>query len=221
MKMFAGEKLAIVCERLLERYGVPDRPTGSPLEVLVRTVLSQNTNDRNRDRAYEALRRRFPRWEMLLDAPEEEIARCLRPGGLNHQKARRLKEIVKRVWRRWGQGEMEGICKLGRREALSFLLDLPGVGPKTAYCVLAFGCDVDLFPVDTHILRIAKRLGLLDERVTAEEAHRIFAPLVPPGRARDLHLLLIRYGREVCRARGPLCHRCLFPELCLYGPRDG
>ena len=218
--MLSGDKLVTVWESLFRYYGSPNRPSGTPLEVLIKTVLSQNTNDRNRDRAYEALRNRFPHWELVLEAPEEEIAHCLRPGGLNRQKARRIKEILRTVKRRWGLGEMEEICRLGKRKALSFLLGLPGVGPKTAYCVLAFGCDMDVFPVDTHVLRITKRLGILDQRTSAEEAHEILAPLVPPGKARDLHLLLIRYGREVCKARRPLCERCLFPELCLYPQGD-
>jgi endonuclease-3 len=204
-----------VSEALEQKYGVPE--TGGlddPLEVLIRTILSQNTNDRNRDSAYEALRKRFPRWEAIIEADADAIAEAIRIGGLNQQKARRIKEVLGWVQGRWGSMTLTPLCAMETQEAKSILLDLKGVGPKTAHCVLAFGCGRDVFPVDTHILRVTRRLGLISAQVTAEKAHELLAQLVPPGTAIPLHLNLIRYGREQCRARQPHCGSCLFPELC-------
>jgi len=196
-------------------YGVPRTDTlDDPLEVLIRTILSQNTNDRNRDLAYEVLRKRFPRWEDLIEADPEAIAEAIRVGGLGKQKAGRIKEILHWVHDCWGEMTLAPLCEMRTEEIMGILLDLKGVGPKTAHCVLAFGCGRDVFPVDTHILRIAKRLGLIPAQVTAEKAHELLAQLVPDGTAIPLHLNLIRYGREQCKARQPRCGSCLFPELC-------
>ncbi len=218
--MDSREKILIMEEALGRHYGVPDPPSGDPLEILIRTILSQNTNDRNRDRAYEGLRRRFPRWADILEAPYGEIAEAIKEGGLNHQKAKRIKEILKWVKERWGGWSLSPLCRLPREEALCQLLSLKGVGLKTAYCVLAFGCSEDLFPVDTHILRIMKRIGTLPPGISASKAHELLAPLIPQGKAVPLHLNLIRYGREVCRARAPLCGRCLFPQICDFRKKE-
>jgi len=204
-----------VATALEGRYGVPD--TGSlddPLEVLIRTILSQNTNDRNRDLAYEGLRRRFPRWEDIVEADPETIGEAIKVGGLARQKSARIKQVLQWVRRRWGSMTLTPLCDMETAEAMEALLSLKGVGPKTANCVLAFGCGRDAFPVDTHILRITKRLGLITPGVTAEKAHGLLAQLVPDGSAIPLHLNLIRYGRETCKARQPRCGHCLFPHLC-------
>ena len=197
------------------RYGVPH--TGSlddPLEVLIRTILSQNTNDRNRDLAYEELRRRFPRWEDIAEADQEEIAEAIKVGGLARQKSARVKQVLQWVKGQWGSMTLVPLCDMETAEAMETLLSLKGVGPKTANCVLAFGCGRDVFPVDTHILRITKRLGLIPSEATAEKAHGLLAQVIPDGTAIPLHLNLIRYGRETCKARQPHCGRCLFPHLC-------
>jgi endonuclease-3 len=204
-----------VAEALRQPYGVPYAgPLDDPLEVLIRTVLSQNTTDTNRDRAYEALRRRFPRWEDLLEADPDEIAEAITVGGLARQKSVRIKEILRWVHGQWGEMTLAPLCAMGTAEAREVLLGLKGVGLKTANCVLAFGCGRAAFPVDTHILRIAKRLGLIPARATAEQAHLLLAALVPDALAIPFHLNLIRYGREICKARHPHCSHCLFPELC-------
>jgi endonuclease-3 len=204
-----------VSEALERQYGVPGMgPLDDPLEVLIRTILSQNTNDRNRDSAYEALKKRFPRWEAIIEADPEAIAEAIKVGGLNQQKAQRIKEVLQWVQTKWGGMTLSPICAMETAEARAVLLDLKGVGPKTANCVLAFGCGRDVFPVDTHILRVTKRLGLIPAQATAEQAHELLAPLVPPGKAVPLHLNLIRYGREQCKARQPRCGSCLVPELC-------
>ncbi len=208
--------LSEVFSRLFKFYGELPEPVGTPFEVLVKTLLSQNTNDRNRDKAYQALRDRFPDWRSLQDASEEEIAQCLRPAGLNRQRAKRLKAIVEHILKGRFSPTLSELCEMQQTEALGWLRRLPGIGPKTAMCVLAFGCKRDLFPVDTHILRITKRLGIIPPQTSLEKAHELLAPLVPKGHARQLHLLLIRFGREICKARRPLCGYCLFPEFCLY-----
>jgi endonuclease-3 len=205
-----------VAEVLTKVYGVPGQgPVDDPLEVLIRTVLSQNTNDRNRDLAYEGLKRKFPRWEDLLVADLKEIAEAIKVGGLARQKSARIKEILRWVQDRWGGMTISRLCEMGVEEARGILLGLKGVGLKTANCVLAFGCGRAVFPVDTHILRITKRLGLVPAQATAEKAHGLLAELVPEGMAIPLHLNLIRYGREICKAPRPRCSRCLFPELCI------
>lgn len=204
-----------VSEALERKYGVPNTdPLDDPLEVLIRTILSQNTNDRNRDSAYEALRKRFPRWEEIIEADPEAIAEAIQVGGLNQQKARRIKEVLHWVRTRWGGMTLAPLCAMETEKVRGILLGLKGVGPKTAHCVLAFGCGRDVFPVDTHILRVTKRLGLIPAHVTAEKAHELLAQLVPPGKAIPLHLNIIRYGREQCKARRPRCGSCLVPELC-------
>jgi endonuclease-3 len=207
--------LAQISDALEKRYGVPGTgPLDDPLEVLIRTILSQNTTDRNRDLAYVELERRFPRWEDILEAEQDEIAEAIKVGGLGQQKAGRIKEILQWVQGQWGRMTLAPLCAMETREALGILLKLKGVGPKTANCVLAFGCGRDVFPVDTHILRVTKRLGLIPPQTTAGKAHEHLAQLVPPGTAIPLHLNLIRYGREQCKARQPQCGRCLVPELC-------
>jgi len=215
------QEKALVLEKVAKalegRYGVPhvDSPS-DPLEVLISTILSQNTNDHNRDLAFEGLKKRFPDWNALLEADEQEIAKAIRVGGLSQQKAIRIKGILRWVRERWGSLTLAPICEMATEDALRVLLGLRGVGLKTAKCVLAFGCGKDVFPVDTHILRIAKRLGFVPAKVAAEKAHELLAPLIPPGKALSLHLNLIRYGRQICRARGPRCSVCLFPEFCVF-----
>jgi endonuclease-3 len=204
-----------VATALEGRYGVPSLSSlDDPLEVLIRTILSQNTNDRNRDLAYGELRRRFPRWEDTVEADQEEIAEAIKVGGLAGQKSARIKQVLQWVKEQWGSMTLAPLCDMETTEAMETLLSLKGVGPKTANCVLAFGCGRDAFPVDTHILRITKRLALIPTEVTAEKAHVLLAQVVPDGTAIPLHLNLIRYGRETCTARQPRCGSCLFPQLC-------
>ena len=216
------DKLRKIYETLLMHHGSPSLPEGDPLEVLVKTVLSQNTNDRNRDLAFERLKSLFPNWEAILEASEEELSECLRPAGLNRQKARWIKGMLERIKDKFGRLDLSGLCEMGKEEALEWLLGIKGIGMKTAHCVLAFGCGHDVFPVDTHILRICKRLGLLPPKVDLQKAHEVLSQWVPREIARELHVLLIRYGQKVCKARTPLCSDCLFPEECLYHRRaDG
>ena len=208
--------------RLLEkRYGIPAREKkADPLDVLIQTILSQNTNDRNRDRAYERLKIRFPRWRDLLTAREGALIRAIRPGGLAKQKAGRIREILRWVSERFGKLSLTVLQEMETRDIQETMGGLKGIGPKTVHCLLLFGLGRESFPVDTHVLRVGKRLGFIPEGMNAEKAHPWMVPLVPEGKSLSLHLNLIRFGRSLCRAKRPLCRDCLLVEECL-SPPDG
>lgn len=207
-------KLAEVAQRLHRAFGpLEKRPGGDPLDLLIGTILSQNTSDLNRDRAYAELKRRFPSWEEVLSAPVEEVERAIQGAGLHRQRAARIKEVLRRLLEERGSLSLGFLRDLPDEEAVRWLLSLPGVGKKTAYIVMLFSLGRPFFPVDTHIARVTRRLGLLGER---EEPHSALAPLVPKGKEAELHLYLIRLGREVCLARRPRCQACPLPDLCRY-----
>ncbi|NWG01959.1 MAG: endonuclease III [Syntrophaceae bacterium] len=195
---------------LLEKqYGIPlRRPSGEPLDILIETILSQNTNDRNRDQAYFRLKNRFPRWENVLEAKAESIISAIRPGGLAEQKARRIHEILRWIKEKKGKLSLSFLNKMDSDEIKETIGILKGIGPKTLHCLLLFGLGREAFPVDTHILRIGKRLGFIPEGMDAEKAHSWIVPFVPMGKSLSLHLNLIRFGREICKARNPSCSTC-------------
>lgn len=212
--MGKSEKLVEIAARLRAHYGPSGRrPGGDLLDILIGTILSQNTSDLNRDRAYAELRRRFPRWEEVLTAPVEEVEEAIRGAGLHRQRARRIKQVLSRLSEERGELSLGFLRALPDGEAERWLLSLPGVGKKTAYIVLLFGLGRHFFPVDTHIARVTRRLGLVGER---EEPHAALAPHVPRGKELELHLHLIRLGREVCRPRHPRCQAGPLPDLCGY-----
>jgi endonuclease-3 len=198
-------------DRLREMYGRPvHRPHGQPIAELVRTVLSQNTNDRNRDLAYGRLRKRFPLWEDVRDAPVAEVVDAIRPGGLAETKAPRIQTILR------GLGEAPDLDWLGdapREEAIEFLTSLPGVGRKTAACVLIFALGRPEIPVDTHVYRVGGRLGLFRPGASFEEAHDEMLAVTDPADAYELHINLIRHGRAICRPT-PRCEECALRRMC-------
>lgn len=198
-------------DRLRRMYG-PKRnePHGHPIAELVRTVLSQNTNDRNRDVAYGRMRERFPTWEQVRDAPTAELAEALRPGGLHQTKAPRIKRILRELG---DQPDLDWLAAAPREEALGYLTDLPGVGRKTAACVLIFSFDRPEIPVDTHVHRVGGRLGLFRARASFEEAHDEMLAITPPEDAYELHVNLIHHGRAVCRPN-PRCAECDLRRMC-------
>ncbi len=213
-------------ERILARleatYGVPRRPRGrDPLDTLIETVLSQSTNDRNRDRALARLRERFPRWEDVRRAPVREIATAIRVGGLARLKSVRIKRILREIQRRTGALDLSSLTRMPTDEALRFLRSLDGVGPKTAACVLLFACGRSVFPVDTHIRRVAERLGWLPPRCSDERAHEILGRLIPPRHCYSAHINLIRLGRDVCRPKIPRCASCCLSAYCAYARARG
>jgi endonuclease-3 len=210
-------------QRLLDVYGEPKwrRPL-PPLDELISTILSQNTNDRNRDRAFDALRARFPNWEAVRDAPLEAVIEAIRPAGLANQKARRIQEVLREITRLRGALELDFLQDLPLEEARSWLMQFKGVGPKTAAIVLLFSLGRPAFPVDTHIYRVSGRIGLRPAEMTVEETHAWLESLLPPETWYAAHLNLIRLGREVCQARRPQCDRCPIREFCDYGQQmDG
>lgn len=200
--------------RLHERYGAPVEPQRlEPLDELVRTILSQNTNDRNRDTAYRALHGRFQNWEKVLEVSTEELASIIAPAGLGPTKSRRIHSILRQIYKE-GEKDLLDLCALPGERAMQRLLSLNGVGPKTAACVLLFSCRYPVFPVDTHIYRVAGRLGLLPDGADRVKAHKVLGKILPPEHYLELHLNIIRLGREICRPSRPLCGECPMGDIC-------
>jgi endonuclease-3 len=204
----------------LEAYGRPDwRPHLDPVSELVSTILSQNTNDVNRDVAFERLRERLPTWEQVRDAQEALVIEAIRPAGLANQKGPRIQEALRYVTRERGALELDFLAGLPVEEAKAWLGAIKGVGPKTAAIVLLFALGRPAFPVDTHVHRVTRRLGLIGPRVSAERAHDQLERLVPPDDYYPFHLNLIRHGRGVCTSRKPQCSACVLRALCDYAAR--
>ena len=207
------EAIDIILEREL---GIPERRRGDdPLSSLVRTILSQNTNDNNSGRAYSNLREQYPTWEDVLEADAEEIADVIRVGGLANQKSVRIRGMLEWLKDTYGELSLDFICDMEPAEAIEVLSKLKGVGLKTINVMLCFACSKDVFPVDTHILRITKRLGLVPGNASADKAHEIMGGLFPEGKAFSLHINLIRFGRVICHARKPECEGCPLMEHCI------
>jgi endonuclease-3 len=203
-------------DRLRELYGRPvNEPHRHPIAELVRTVLSQNTSDTNRDVAYERLRARFPTWEEVRDAPTDEVIEAIRPGGLANTKGPRIQEILRELDE---SPDLDWLERAPRDEALEFLTSLPGVGRKTAACVLIFSFGRPEIPVDTHVYRVGGRLGLFRERASFEEAHDEMRRVVDPEDAYEFHMNLIAHGRAICRPR-PRCEDCGLRRMCPYWRR--
>lgn len=210
-----GAFILMVGDRLLTLFGEPPFTKRPGLEELVLTMLSQNTNDRNRDRAFNALRAAYPSWHDVAAADLDELIGVLRPAGLAPQKAPRIKAVLDIVLEK-GDENMPFLNALSDEEAEAFLLNLPGVGIKTAYCTLLFSFERPAFPMDTHVLRIFERIGILPQRYNVRTVHRTITSLVPPDRHRDIHLSVIRMGREICTARKPKCPSCPCLDVCNY-----
>jgi endonuclease-3 len=204
-----------VSKRLRRAYGRPRlRPHRAPVDELVLTVLSQNTNDRNRDVAYMRLRERFPSWEAVRRAPEDEVEEAIRPGGISRVKARRIRQMLEAL-----DGDdlawMEAAPLENSRDRL---VELPGVGRKTAACVLLFSYGIADVPVDTHVYRVGARLGLWDAKASLEHAHDLMTAAAADGEdAFELHTNLLRHGRRICAARAPRCPECPLLDLCPFG----
>ena len=211
-------KKIVRVSRLLEKhFGIPLKEgRGDLLDVLIRTILSQNTNDRNSDLAFEKLKRVFPLWEDVLESDLEKVVRTIQSGGLARQKAKRIREILRWLRKKHGRLNLDFLKRMGSETIERTLGQLKGVGPKTIHCLLLFGLGREAFPVDTHILRIGKRLGFIPERMNGDHAHPWMAPLVPGRRSLSLHVNLIRFGRLICKATRPHCVRCFLRRECLH-----
>jgi endonuclease III len=209
-------RLRSIRDRLRREYGRPVlRAHRAPIDELILTVLSQNTNDRNRDVAWGRLRGRFPAWDAVREAPVAEIEDAIRPGGLAPTKAVRIKRILAAL----GEDDLCWLEDAPLEEARDYLCDLPGVGRKTAACVLLFAFGRPEVPVDTHVYRVASRLGLIRRGASFDEAHDEMLRLVDPADAYEVHVLLIRHGRRTCIAREPRCAECPLRRMCPEGRR--
>ena len=204
-----------IIDLLRQEYGeLRWRPRSDSMSELVRTILSQNTSDTNSGRAFSRLVARFPTWESLLGADPTAIAEAIRVGGLAGVKAPRIKAIVEEVWARLGSFDLPFLAEMPLEEAKAWLRSLPGVGPKTAACVLLFALGRPALPVDTHVYRVAKRLGLVPPRVGAEEAHGLLEGILAPDEVYPFHMSLIQHGRRICKAQRPLCPQCVLAHGC-------
>lgn len=209
------DRVRKIHRRLERAHGPLDPPRRiDPLEELVLTILSQNTSDVNRDRAYGRMRERFPTWEEVADAPLRSLREAIRPGGLANIKAPRIRQVLREIGDREGRMDLSWMRGASDEEVSDYLLSLPGVGRKTVACVLAFSLERPVIPVDTHVLRVSRRLGLVPEKAGADLAHRLLAELVPPRLRVPLHVGLIRHGRTICKAGIPRCESCPLRELC-------
>jgi endonuclease III len=210
-------KYVLVAQRLRELYGYPEWRRGyPPVDELVDCILSQSTNDGNRDRAFAGLKARFATWEEVRDAAPEEVINAIKPAGLANQKGPRIQEVLRRITQERGSIDIDFLADLPIDEAKSWLTALNGVGPKTAAIVLCFAFGREAFPVDTHVHRLGQRIGFLPEGISADKAHPAMEAIVPSEDYYAFHINLIQHGREICRARSPLCERCPITEYCDY-----
>ena len=208
--------------QLLERHlGVPHqkKKRTDPLAMLIGTLLSQNTNDRNSHRAYLELRRRFPTWKKVAEAPVGAIASAIKVGGMKNQKSSRIKALLQTVRKDYGSYRLRGIEKMNNDRVISTLTAFHGIGFKTAACVLLFSLRREVFPVDTHIHRICNRLGLVKTK-TPDRTFEAMKPLVPKGKSYSFHTNLIRFGRTVCLAQRPRCNQCPLYDGCVFPEKE-
>lgn len=206
-----------VHQLLLDHYGQPLWRNPLPaIDELVSTILSQNTNDTNRDKAFELLRAALPTWEAVRDAPTDLVVNAIRPAGLANQKGPRIQHVLRAITQERGSLDLDFLRDLPLEEARAWLTRFNGVGPKTAAIVLQFSLGRPAFPVDTHVYRVTGRLGLRPEKMSVEDAHPHFEALLPPETYYAAHLNLIRHGREICHAQKPACDLCILRRNCNY-----
>ena len=216
----AEEKpLGYIIQNLESAYSVPVNKWSdwSPLDMLIATVLSQATSDVNSERTFAALKRRFATWDDVLRARESTLAATIKAGGLANQKAAVIKNLLRQIKEDRGTLDLSFLRELPTAEAARYLSRFRGIGPKTVACTLLFACDQETFPLDTHIFRVLRRVGLLPAKCSDARAHELMTRLVPRGKFYSFHVNLIRHGRALCRPRDPLCERCPIVEYCDYG----
>jgi len=207
-----------ILRRLERAYGPrPWQCWGDGVSVLVDTILSQSTSAANSDAGFKRLRRRFRSWNQVVNAPVEQVEEAIRVSGLSRQKAPRIQAILRQIKADRGKIDLQFLRDLDEQAAFGYLTRFNGVGPKTACCTLLFAFGTSVFPVDTHIHRIARRLGLIAAKATAEQAHDLLKPAIAPEKRYAMHVLLIEHGRKTCRAINPRCDACTLLPLCSYG----
>src|SRR5437016_3036304 len=215
-----------VYELLIATYGEPkNEPDNDALGGLIGTILSQHTSDINSERAYQQLVATYPTWEEVRDAPTYQVASAIRSGGLANIKALRVQDVLHTLTEQQQEAGQNGslaaylydeLTSRSPEDAWHYLRRLPGVGPKTAACVLMFDLGLPVMPIDTHVWRVSRRLGLIGPKVGADQAHEIFAKITPPEWIYTLHVNLIRHGRQICHAQRPECTRCTLYRYCAY-----
>jgi endonuclease III len=207
-----------IIQNLERTYGVPEnRRASDPLDMLIKIILSQATSDTNSYRTFAALKKRFPTWDTALRARTATIAETIRSGGLANQKAAVIKDVLRQIKEDRGTLDLSFLHDLSSEEADNYLSQFRGIGPKTRACTLLFACRKEVFPLDTHIFRVLRRIGLIPQKCTDARAHQIMNRTVTPGKFYSFHVNLIRHGRTLCRPREPLCERCPVVEYCDYG----
>jgi endonuclease-3 len=210
--------LNTVLDKLDDLWGqemtAPDLSHKEPLDGLILTVLSQNTNDRNRDKAFVNLKRAFPKWEMLIEAPQEEIVQAIKVAGIAKVKSGRIKVILEKVMDSFGECSLKKMYKMDKKAITDYLGSLPGVGPKTVACVLVFELNIPAFPVDTHVNRFCKRMGWVQGSYPPTVTQDIMEEAVPEERKLGAHLNIIMHGRKICSARNPQCDKCDLSDIC-------
>jgi endonuclease-3 len=208
-----------IVQNLERTYGVPvNKWTGwDVLDMLVSVILSQATSDVNSARTFDALKRRFPTWDAALRARESTIADTIRTGGLANQKAAVIRNLLKQIKERNGSLDLSFLRDASAEDAALYLSQFRGIGPKTVACTLLFACGTEIFPLDTHIFRVLRRVGLIPPKCSDEFAHALMNRVVPSGKFYSFHVNLIRHGRALCRPRDPVCERCPIVEYCDYG----
>jgi endonuclease-3 len=214
------DSIPYILQDLEAVYGAPKPERGlDPLDVLIETILSQSTTNANSSRAFESLKKRFPSWEPARRARVTSIETAIRSGGLARQKSIRIKQLLNEIHKRRGSLDLSFLKSAPLDDAKQFLASFKGVGPKTVACTLLFACNRAVFPLDTHIFRIARRLGLIPEKCSDEQAHSSMGEMIPHTRYYEVHINLIRHGRRICRPREPLCQQCCLIEYCEFYQR--
>ena len=213
----ASETIAYIIQNLKAVYGVPKLERGlDPLDVLIETILSQSTTNANSNRAFDNLKHKFPTWEQARRARASTIEAAIRSGGLAKQKSLRITNLLNEIHKRRKSLDLSFLKSAPLDAAKQFLASFKGVGPKTVACTLLFAFNRPTFPIDTHIFRIARRLGLIPERCSDEDAHKLLGGTIPKERYYEVHINLIRHGRQVCRPSNPLCDQCCLIDYCQY-----
>ena len=213
----AGPTVKRVLDRLAETYGMPMRTRPmAPLDSLIATILSQATSDTNSQRAFTSFKRAYPTWSKAARADPKQIADAIRIGGLADRKAKTILETLEAIRKMWGRWTLAPLVRMDSQQAMELLLSIKGVGKKTAACVLLFSLEREVFPVDTHIFRVAGRVGWLEPWDTPDRAHDRLASMIPPHRYYDAHINLIAHGRNDCNAKNPRCRSCPVNTDCVF-----
>ena len=218
MELTLKERAGQIFNALINAYGEPIWRNPLPaIDELVSTILSQNTNDINRDKAFNALRQKYPDWMDVISAPTQEVIELIRVAGLANQKAPRIQQVLSQIFEERGNLDLNFLADMKPADAKAWLTRFHGVGPKTAAIVLCFALGLPAFPVDTHIYRVSGRLGLRPANMSVEDAHDHLEAIFEPEMYYAGHLNIIRLGREICQARKPLCQKCPLIDLCDMG----